>query len=61
MSIRSLGDFISAIHKVSVGKRVYLDGSYGAFAIGSATDLHVLIAGGIGITPNPRFMSGVGS
>jgi predicted ferric reductase len=30
---------------------VYLDGPYGAFTIGNPTDLHVLIAGGIGITP----------
>jgi predicted ferric reductase len=51
MSIRNLGDFTSAIHKVPVGKRVYLDGPYGAFTIGNPTDLHVLIAGGIGITP----------
>jgi predicted ferric reductase len=51
MSIRNLGDFTSAIHKVPVGKRVYLDGPYGAFIIGNSADLHVLIAGGIGITP----------
>jgi predicted ferric reductase len=51
MSIRNLGDFTSAIHKVPVGKRVYLDGPYGAFTISNPADLHVLIAGGIGITP----------
>jgi predicted ferric reductase len=44
MSIRNLGDFTS-------GKRVYLDGPYGAFTIGNPADMHVLIAGGIGITP----------
>ena len=51
MSIRNLGDFTSEIHKVPVGQRVYLDGPYGAFTIGNPADMHVLIAGGIGITP----------
>jgi predicted ferric reductase len=51
MSIRNLGDFTSAIHKVPVGQRVYLDGPYGAFTIGHPTDMHVLIAGGVGVTP----------
>ncbi len=51
MSIRNLGDFTSAIDKAPVGKRVYLDGPYGAFTIGNPADMHVLIAGGIGITP----------
>jgi predicted ferric reductase len=51
MSIRNLGDFTSEIHKVPVGRRVYLDGPYGAFTIGNPADMHVLIAGGIGITP----------
>ena len=51
MSIRNLGDFTSAIPDVPVGKRVYLDGPYGAFTIGNPADMHVLIAGGIGVTP----------
>jgi predicted ferric reductase len=51
MTIRNLGDFTSKINKVLVGKRVYLDGPYGAFTIGHPADMHVLIAGGIGITP----------
>jgi predicted ferric reductase len=51
MSIRNLGDFTSAIYKVPVGERVYLDGPYGAFTIGNPADMHVLIAGGVGITP----------
>jgi predicted ferric reductase len=46
MSIRNLGDFTSAIPKVPVGQRVYLDGPYGAFTIGNPADMHVLIAGG---------------
>ena len=51
MSIRNLGDFTSGICNVPVGKRVYLDGPYGAFTIGNPADMHVLIAGGVGITP----------
>ena len=51
MSIRNLGDFTSAIREVESGQRVYLDGPYGAFTIGNPADMHILIAGGIGITP----------
>lgn len=51
MTIRNLGDFTSAIAGVPVGQRVYLDGPYGAFTIGKPADMHVLIAGGVGITP----------
>jgi predicted ferric reductase len=51
MSIRNLGDFTSEIHEVPVGQRVYLDGPYGTFTIGNPADMHVLIAGGVGITP----------
>ena len=51
MTIKNLGDFTSGIQKVPVGRRVYLDGPYGAFTIGNPADMHVLIAGGVGITP----------
>jgi predicted ferric reductase len=51
MTIRNLGDFTSKIREVPVGKRVYLDGPYGAFTTGNPADMHVLIAGGVGITP----------
>jgi predicted ferric reductase len=51
MTIRNLGDMTSRIHEVPVGRRVYLDGPYGAFTIGNPADMHVLIAGGVGITP----------
>jgi len=51
MSIRNLGDFTSRIHEVPVGQRIYLDGPYGAFTIGNPADMHVLIAGGVGVTP----------
>ena len=51
MSIRNLGDFTSQIQRVPVGQHVYLDGPYGAFTIGNPADMHVLIAGGVGVTP----------
>src|SRR4051812_737085 len=52
MTIRNLGDFTSTIVTVPVGQRVYLDGPYGAFTIDrNPADMHVLIAGGVGITP----------
>jgi predicted ferric reductase len=51
MSIRNLGDFTSRIGAVPVGRRVYIDGPYGAFTMGDPADLHVLVAGGVGITP----------
>ncbi len=52
MTIRNLGDFTSRIAEVPVGERVYLDGPYGAFTIDrNPADMHVLIAGGVGITP----------
>jgi predicted ferric reductase len=51
MSIRELGDFTNDIDRVPVGKRVYIDGPYGAFTIGHPADMHVLVAGGVGITP----------
>ena len=52
MSIRNLGDFTSSIAQVPVGQRVYLDGPYGAFTIDrNPADMHVLIAGGVGVTP----------
>jgi predicted ferric reductase len=51
MTIKSLGDLTSRIQEVPVGRRVYIDGPYGAFTIGNPADMHVLIAGGVGITP----------
>ncbi len=51
MSIRNLGDFTSTIRTIPAGKRVYLDGPYGSFTVGDTPALHVLIAGGVGISP----------
>jgi predicted ferric reductase len=56
MTIRKLGDFTRAIQDLSAGRRVYLDGPYGAFTIGHPADMHVLIAGGVGITPMMSMM-----
>jgi predicted ferric reductase len=51
ITIRNLGDHTSRIHEVPVGSRMYMDGPYGAFTSGCPSDMHVLIAGGVGITP----------
>ena len=52
MTIRNLGDFTITIGTVPVGKRVYVDGPYGAFTIDrTPADMYVFIAGGVGITP----------
>jgi predicted ferric reductase len=51
MTIRSLGDLTRALQNLTAGRLVYLDGPYGAFTIGNPADMHVLIAGGVGITP----------
>jgi predicted ferric reductase len=56
MTIRTLGDFTRAIQDLPAGRRVYLDGPYGAFTIGNPADMHVLIAGGVGITPMMSMM-----
>ena len=51
MTIKNSGDLTSTLDEVPIGQRIYLDGPYGAFTIGNPADMHVLIAGGIGITP----------
>src|SRR5690349_16330089 len=43
MSIRNLGDFTGKIHEVPLGRRVYIDGPYGAFTLGNPADMHVLV------------------
>ncbi len=51
ITIRELGDHTRRIREVPVGSRMYIDGPYGAFTSGCPSDMHVLIAGGVGITP----------
>jgi predicted ferric reductase len=51
MTIRNLGDFTGTLPSMKLDSRIWVDGPYGAFTMGDPVDLHVLIAGGIGITP----------
>ena len=51
ITIRELGDHTRRIREIPVGSRMYIDGPYGAFTSGCPSDMHVLIAGGVGITP----------
>jgi predicted ferric reductase len=51
MTIRNLGDFTRTVAAMPVGRRVWLDGPYGAFTLHDADAMPVLIAGGIGVTP----------
>ena len=51
LTIRNLGDFTATLGSMRIGRRVWLDGPYGAFTMDESDDPPVLIAGGIGITP----------
>ena len=52
ITTHELGDFTRTIGRVPADARVRVDGHYGASAIKpKASHLHVLIAGGVGITP----------
>ncbi len=52
LSVKSLGDFTSAVSHVPPGSRAYLDGPYGAFSLDAQLwEGAVFIMGGIGITP----------
>jgi len=52
-TIKELGDFTSTIKNIPPGKRVYVDGPYGAFVPDDhpARKGYIFIAGGVGITP----------
>jgi predicted ferric reductase len=52
-TIKELGDFTRTIKTVPVGKRVYVDGPYGAFVPDDhpANKGYIFIGGGVGITP----------
>ena len=51
ITIRELGDHTRRISRIQPGSRMYMDGPYGAFTSGCPSDMHVLIAGGVGATP----------
>lgn len=51
-TIKELGDFTETIEDVPVGKRIYVDGPYGAFSTERYdASAYVFLAGGIGVTP----------
>jgi predicted ferric reductase len=52
-TIKELGDFTRHVHELPPGTRAYLDGPFGNFGVGwEAASQLLLVAGGIGITPN---------
>jgi predicted ferric reductase len=52
ITIKDLGDHSRAAQFIKKGTRVFVEGPYGAFTAGRATQPHlVMIGGGVGITP----------
>ncbi|MFM6940579.1 MAG: ferric reductase-like transmembrane domain-containing protein [Candidatus Planktophila sp.] len=52
ITIKDLGDHSRATRYIKKGTRVFVEGPYGAFTAGRATQPHVVaIGGGVGITP----------
>jgi ferredoxin-NADP reductase len=52
ITIKDLGDHSRATRHIKKGTRVFVEGPYGAFTAGRATQPHlVMIGGGVGITP----------
>jgi predicted ferric reductase len=52
ITIKDLGDHSRATQFIKEGTRVFVEGPYGAFTAGRATQPHlVMIGGGVGITP----------
>ena len=52
ITIKDLGDHSRATRHIKPGTRVFVEGPYGAFTAGRATQPHlVMIGGGVGITP----------
>jgi predicted ferric reductase len=52
ITIKDLGDHSRATQFIKKGTRVFVEGPYGAFTAGRATQPHlVMIGGGVGITP----------
>ena len=64
ITIKDLGDHSRATRYIKPGTRVFVEGPYGAFTAGRATQPHlVMVGGGVGITPiralMEEFKSGV--
>jgi predicted ferric reductase len=64
ITIKDLGDHSRATRHIKPGTRVFVEGPYGAFTAGRATQPHVvMVGGGVGITPiralMEEFKSGV--
>jgi ferredoxin-NADP reductase len=52
ITIKDLGDHSRASQHIKPGTRVFVEGPYGAFTAGRATQPHiVMVGGGVGITP----------
>jgi predicted ferric reductase len=52
ITVKDLGDHSRSVALLKPGTRVFVEGPYGAFTAGRATQAHVvLIGGGVGITP----------
>ena len=52
ITIKDLGDHSRATRYIKKGTRVFVEGPYGAFTAGRATQPHVvMVGGGVGITP----------
>jgi predicted ferric reductase len=52
ITIKDLGDHSRATRHIKKGTRVFVEGPYGAFTAGRATQPHVvMVGGGVGITP----------
>ena len=64
ITIKDLGDHSRTVQHIKPGTRVFVEGPYGAFTAGRATQPHiVMVGGGVGITPiravMEEFKSGV--
>ncbi len=52
ITIKDLGDHSRATRHIKPGTRVFVEGPYGAFTAGRATQPHIVaVGGGVGITP----------
>ena len=64
ITVKDLGDHSRTVQHIKPGTRVFVEGPYGAFTAGRATQPHiVMVGGGVGITPiravMEEFKSGV--